>query len=105
MALPEPTVLGLADFASGYICGATDLNPAVGAVQRVELGDFETWLRNEWYGLYKHQAPWYGLIRVFEGECERGLRRFLELWDEFKASKPEEEPAGKPVKGWEPQPG
>lgn len=80
MALPEPSVTSLADFARGYLWGLRDVDAEVARYQEEELRRFEVWLRAHYQG---SPAPWYGLIRVYEGACERGLVRFLDLWDDF----------------------
>lgn len=82
MFLREPTVVCMADYGRGYVAGITSVDPVSGASQELQLRQFESWLRTWYGGLH---APWYGLIRVHEGACELGLRRFLELWDSFTA--------------------
>jgi hypothetical protein len=54
--------------------------PAEAVRQIRELAAFERWLQ-DWYEV--PDAAWYKLLRVHEGNCERGVKRFIALWDEF----------------------
>lgn len=80
MILGEPTVLTLYNYVRGYLCGMEAVSPVEAATQTRSLSEFERWLQEN------YQVPgaaWYKLIRIHEGACERGLTRFIELWDEF----------------------
>ncbi|MDH5492134.1 MAG: hypothetical protein OEY14_09285 [Myxococcales bacterium] len=83
MAFAEPTVVWLANYYRGFLAGLASVAPASAREATASLHRFETWLRR------RYQQPitsWHGLIRVFEGAAEHGLRRFVELWDEFESS-------------------
>ncbi len=80
MILGEPTVITLYNYVRGYLCGMEAVSPVEAATQAQALSEFERWLQGN------YQVPgaaWYKLIRIHEGACERGLTRFIELWDEF----------------------
>lgn len=80
MALTEPTMDWLGNYARGYVTGLQEVNSAAAVRHCRALESFEAWLRRR----YDAQGTrWYGLIRVYEGACEHGLRRFIELWDEY----------------------
>ena len=81
MVLAEPTLGYLFDFSQGYGYGLDAVNPDLASAQRGRLAAFELWLQKQYSC---SQAPWYGIVRVCEGACERGLLRFLQLWDEFE---------------------
>lgn len=80
--LGEPTISYLADYASGYNFGLRFVDASAAQSRVQELDAFEAWLQGYYGGVH---ACWYGLIRVFEGNCESGLRRFVLLWDAFKS--------------------
>jgi len=80
MVLGDPTVSSLYNYARGFMSGLEVVAPAEAVRQIRELAEFEKWLQ-EWYGV--PGAAWYKLIRVHEGVCDRGLKRFVELWDKF----------------------
>ena len=80
MILGEPTVITLYNYMRGFLCGMEAVSPVEAATQARALSEFERWLQ----GRYQMPgAAWYKLIRIHEGACERGLTRFVELWDEF----------------------
>jgi hypothetical protein len=80
MILGEPTVITLYNYVNGYLCGMEAVLPVEAASQARDLSEFERWLQ----GKYKVPgAAWYKIIRIYEGACERGLTRFIELWDAF----------------------
>ena len=80
MVLGDPTVTSLYNYACGFMSGLEVVAPVEATKQYHELAGFERWLQ----GRYDvPEAAWYKLIRVHEGYCERGLKKFVELWDEF----------------------
>lgn len=87
MVLAEPTVVWMHDFFRGFLVGLSAVRPAAALRQERRLMAFESWLRASYGGA--SAAPWYGIIRVYEGMCERGLKRFLELWAEFERECPD----------------
>jgi hypothetical protein len=82
MVLAEPTTDWLYNFFRGYHRGLEAVSPDLAAQQWCRVEAFEEWLRDS----YGHHtiAPWHGILRVYEGACERGLSRFVELWDDFE---------------------
>jgi hypothetical protein len=80
MLLGDPTVSSLYNYARGFMCGLEVVAPAEAVRQMRELAAFERWLQ-DWYEV--PGAAWYKLIRVHEGVCEEGTKRFIALWDEF----------------------
>jgi hypothetical protein len=81
LALGEPSVVWLSDYARGHIAGLRALAPDEAERQSRVLQAFDGWIRNHYRG---YAAPWWVQIRVFEGAYVEGLKRFVELWDEFE---------------------
>jgi hypothetical protein len=80
MILGETTVTTLYNYVNGYLCGMEAVLPDEAARQAQDLAEFERWLQGQ-YGV--PGAVWYKIVRIYEGACERGLNRFIVLWDEF----------------------
>ena len=85
MILGDPTVITLYNYVNGYLCGMRAVLPAEAVRQAQDLSEFERWLQEQ-YGV--PGASWYKIIRIYEGACERGLARFVVLWDEFMKGRP-----------------
>lgn len=81
MVLLEPTISWFANYVSGHTTGLRTVNPDLAESQADSFKRFERWLR-ERYG--ESTAAWYAVLRVYEGADIHGLRRFIELWDEWK---------------------
>jgi len=79
MYFGEPTIMWVSNYANGFLLGLASAQPDVWAQATDSLQRFEAWMQRR-YG--SPGARWHELIRVFEGPCERGLQRFVELWDE-----------------------
>lgn len=80
MVLAEATPDWLYNYSQGYEFGLGVVNAPLAATQRSQFHQFEAWLQER----YQHaSARWYAIIRVYEGACESGVARFVELWDEF----------------------
>jgi len=84
MILGTPTVITLYNYVRGFLCGLEAVAPAEAERQTRDLAEFERWLQ----GWYKTPGTaWYKLLRIYGGECERGLLKFVEMWDEFEKSR------------------
>ena len=78
--LTEACVLSLGAFLAGY--RLTDAGYAA-TLDALTRRAFEQWLGER----FSHpRAPWYALIRVYEGHDLDGLRGFISQWDEFEGS-------------------
>lgn len=81
MVAGELSVVWLIDAMSGYLAGLDVLAPARAEREREQLLEFGRWLQ----GRYQANGSWGRLLRVFEGaDPSRGLRRFVQLFDEFE---------------------
>lgn len=78
-----PTVIWCANYWKGFLAGLSASDPAAAARERARFRAFEQWLGER----FSHpRAPWYALIRVYEGHDLDGLRGFISQWDEFERS-------------------
>lgn len=80
MVLGEPTISWLANMYQGFLCGLDVVSSERAAEERFRLARFEAWLR------VFYSAPegrWFAILRVFDGNGERGLNAFVERWREF----------------------
>lgn len=82
MVFAEPTLEWACNFSNGYIAAMNVIDPSCATSEQHALNDFEAWLRLT-YGATG--AGWYGILRIYEGPCEFGLRRLVELWDEWRS--------------------
>jgi hypothetical protein len=81
MVVGSDKVVSFYNYVRGFLCGLEAVAPLEAARQGQQLADFERWLQ-----VYEKcpRAAWYKLVRIFGGERDRGLRKFIEWWDEFQ---------------------
>ena len=82
IVLPEATIESLANYWNGHLAGLRLHSPDEADRQTVSLQGFEDFVSKA----YDHKLSWHVLIRVFDGPCANGLRRFVELWRQFERS-------------------
>jgi len=84
MILGGETVVRLYNYVRGFLCGLEAVAPAEAERQTRDLAEFERWLQ-DWCDT--PDTAWYKLLRIYGGECERGLLKFVEMWGEFEKSR------------------
>ncbi len=80
MMLGEPTVSWLANCWNGFLLGTERIDSDLAAEQRSTASGFERWISKRYA---EPGSPWHGIVRVYEGPCEKGLRKFADLWRAF----------------------
>jgi hypothetical protein len=78
MALGQCSVLWLSNYIRGFHAALRWWLPERAQAEEARLQAFETWLAAR-YG-QEGLPTWDRLLRVFEGEGQSGVERFVELW-------------------------
>lgn len=79
--LREPTVMCVYGTLNGYWCGIDEYDRGEAQRQRSLMNRFTSWLRSR----YRHSsAPWYALLRVYEGPASYGLDGLCRLYNMFR---------------------
>jgi hypothetical protein len=78
--LREPTVMCVYETLNGYWCGMEEFDQSEAQRQRSTMNRFTSWLRSR----HRHtSAPWYALLRVYEGPAGYGLDGLCRLYNMF----------------------
>ena len=79
MMLGQVSVLWLRNYISGYHAALRWWRPEQADIEATRMRDLNAWIAAR-YG-EPEGATWDRLMRVFEGECQSGVERFVELWE------------------------
>jgi hypothetical protein len=80
LLLAEPTILCLSRNWTGFVLGASAVDPQLGERQSHEALHFDDWVRRRFDTPTAH---WSRVLRIFGGVGSEGLASFASRWAEF----------------------